>query len=387
MAESRIRGRDYRTLQSVELHSENGLITRILPLPDDADLPVMAPGLVDLQVNGFGGLDFNHFPFSTEMVEQVTQLLWQQGVTTFMPTVITASSETIELAVSRVAEACQQHEIVKRAVAGIHLEGPFLSPQDGPRGAHPLAHIKAPDWALFRRWQQAAAGKIALLTISPEWPQAGEFIRECVASGVRVSIGHTAATAENITEAVVAGATLSTHLGNGAHLQLPRHPNYIWQQLAEDRLACALIADGDHLPTSVLKVFMRAKEEQVFLVSDVTRFAGMPAGQYSSPIGGRVELSADGRLSVADQPQLLAGSAKGLFTGVNHLLTQQLTTRQLALEMASLRPARQLNLPVQYGLAPGAPCDLILLRQELTGNLRLQSTWKTGEKVWEACSQ
>lgn len=387
MTKRSIKGRDYRTLKSVELQTENGLIARILPLPDDASLPVMAPGLVDLQVNGFGGLDFNHYPFPVETVEQVTQLLWQQGVTTFMPTVITASNEMIEHAVSRLAEACQQRKSVAQAVAGIHLEGPFLSAEDGPRGAHPREHIKAPDWALFQRWQRAAEGRIALLTLSPEGAEAAEFIAHCVETGVRVSLGHTSATPEEVTQAVAAGATLSTHLGNGAHLQLPRHPNYIWQQLAEDDLACALIADGDHLPVSVLKVFMRAKGEQAFLVSDVTCFAGMPAGQYASPIGGRVELSPSGRLSVADRPQLLAGSAKGLFDGVNFLLTQTLASRQVALEMASLRPARQLNLPVKQGLEVGAPCDLILLNQEETGSLSLQSTWKAGECVWQTCSQ
>lgn len=387
MSESSLKGRDYRTGKAIEVRTEKGLIGQILPLQGDPHLPLIAPGLVDLQVNGFGGLDFNHFPFSVGMVDQVTRLLWQQGVTTYMPTVITASDLAIESAVARLAEACRTSQRVDRAVAGIHLEGPFLSPEDGPRGAHPLAHIKAPDPALFRHWQECAGGRIALITLSPEWPQSADFIRHCVASGVKVSVGHTSATAENISEAVAAGATLSTHLGNGAHLQLPRHPNYIWQQLAEDHLACALIADGDHLPASVLKVFMRAKGEQAFLVSDVTRFAGMPAGEYDSPIGGRVALSPTGRLSVADRPELLAGSARGLLEGVSHLLRQQLASLQQALEMASIRPALQLNLPHKQGLEPGAPCDVILLREEETGGLALQSTWKAGEKVWEACSE
>jgi len=387
MTKGYIKGRDYRTLKSVELQTKNGLIAQILPMPDDASLPVMAPGLVDLQVNGFGGLDFNHYPFLVETVEQVTQLLWQQGVTTFMPTVITASNEVIENAVRRLAEACQQRPTVARAVAGIHLEGPFLSAEDGPRGAHPREHIKAPDWALFKHWQRAAEGRITLLTLSPEGARVGEFIAHCVESGVRVSVGHTSATPEEISQAVAAGATLSTHLGNGAHLELPRHPNYIWQQLAEDDLACAMIADGDHLPASVLKVFMRVKGQQAFLVSDVTCFAGMPAGQYSSTIGGRVELSPSGRLSVADRPQLLAGSAKGLLDGVNFLLGQKLASRQAALEMASLRPAHQLNLPVKKGLEVGAPCDVILLNEGGTGSLSLQSTWKGGKCVWQTCIQ
>lgn len=376
-----IHARDYRTLQPVAIQLSQGRIAAIAPLNSQAALPLVAPGLVDLQVNGFQGIDFNHFPFSAEQVEQATRLLWKQGVTSWLPTVITADDSTISNALTTLASACEQLETVASGVAGFHLEGPFLSPQDGPRGAHPLDAICAPDQTRFDHWQQCAGGRIRLLTLSPEWPESIDFIRHCVAGNVRVAIGHTAASPEQIDQAVEAGARLSTHLGNGAHLQLPRHPNYIWQQLADDRLTSTLIADGDHLPAAVLKVFLRAKGEQALLVSDVTSFAGMPPGDYNAPIGGRVTLSPEGRLSLTDNPQLLAGSARGLLDGVNFLLRSALTDLTTAIDMASVRPARQLGLPQQAGLQVGAPADLILLSQQDDRSLKLEACWKLGQKV------
>ncbi|WP_034946182.1 N-acetylglucosamine-6-phosphate deacetylase [Erwinia oleae] len=379
MADCVIDARHADSLQAIRLTAANGVIEKIVPLDTTEPLPLIAPGLVDLQVNGYAGIDFNHYPFSPKAVAAVVEKLWQQGVTTFLPTVITASDRSIEQALSTLAAAREQ-PVVAAAVPGFHLEGPFLSPEDGPRGAHPLAHIGAPDDARFRRWQQAARGGIRLLTLSPEWANSTAFIQRCVGEGVMISIGHTSASAAQIADAVAAGASLSTHLGNGAHLHLPRHPNYIWQQLAQDELACAMIADGDHLPLAVLKVFMRAKGERAFLVSDVTCFAGMPPGEYQTPIGGRVTLSESGRLAVTETPALLAGSARGLLHGVNHLLQNDLASVGEALAMASLRPAKQLNLPQQQGLRAGAPADFLLLSPQAHG-VSLRATYKAGRKV------
>lgn len=386
MTEMLLSGRDYRTLDPIELYMCEGLLAEVRSLPEPDNDLILAPGLVDLQVNGFQGVDFNHFPFSEQDVLNATHALWQQGVTSFMPTVITAQPGEIAQALQRLASACEHYSDVALAVPGFHLEGPFLSPEDGPRGAHPREAICAPDVFLFESWQRAAQQRIGLLTLSPEWPQSSELIRHCVKQQVRVAIGHTSASAAQIHDAVLAGASLSTHLGNGAHLQLPRHPNYIWQQLAEDALAATLIADGDHLPAEVLKVFMRAKGEQALLVSDVTCFAGQPPGIYDSAIGGRVQLSVEGRLSMADAPQLLAGSARGLLDGVNFLLRQQLASLPQAIEMASIRPARQLDLPQQHGLAPGAPADVLLLKPQPDGSVALVACLKQGKKVWQAAS-
>ncbi|WP_413732087.1 N-acetylglucosamine-6-phosphate deacetylase [Sodalis sp. RH20] len=377
-----IRGRDYRELTSIEIHAAGGLIREIRPLPQDDSLPILAPGLVDLQVNGYAGVDFNRCPIDEQAVLEVTRELWQQGVTTFLPTVITNGDEQIAGMAAAIANARRRFAPVGQSVAGIHLEGPFLSPEDGPRGAHDKRFVKAPDWTLFQRFQRAAQGDIRLLTLSPEWPQAPGFIRRCAQAGVVVALGHTAADALQIDAAVEAGATLSTHLGNGAHLLLPRHPNYIWEQLAQDRLWCAMIGDGEHLPASVMKVFMRVKGERGILVSDATSLAGMPPGRYRLHIGGEVILSDTGRLAMADNPRLLAGSARSLLYGVNNLLRLGLATRREAWEMASVRPSALLNLPTRHGLAVGAPLDAVALDEDRRGGLSVLAVYQRGECVW-----
>jgi N-acetylglucosamine-6-phosphate deacetylase len=180
----------------------------------DESLPWIAPGLVDLQINGYHGVDFNTIPIEMGSVEKVTRALWQEGVTSYYPTVITNGDESIEKALLSITEACSHDPVSNHGVAGIHLEGPFISPEDGPRGAHNRIYTKAPDWSLFQKWQEAAQGKIKIINLSPEWPESFVFIEKCVKQGVVVSIGHTAASAEQISKAVKAGAILSTHLGN-----------------------------------------------------------------------------------------------------------------------------------------------------------------------------
>ncbi|QWA09857.1 amidohydrolase family protein [Sodalis ligni] len=377
-----LRGRDYRDLAAVEIHAEHGVICQIRPLPQDDALPIIAPGLVDLQINGFAGVDFNHYPINEESVLAVTRRLWQEGVTTFLPTVITNNDDDTEQMVRGIANARRRFAAVGYGVAGIHLEGPFISAEDGPRGAHDRTLVKAPDWSLFQRWQKAARGDIRLLTLAPEWPGSAAFIRNCVQEGVTVSLGHTGADAAQIAVAVEAGASMSTHLGNGAHLLLPRHPNYIWEQLAQDKLWCAMIGDGEHLPMSVLKVFMRVKRQRAFLVSDTTSLAGMPPGRYQLHIGGDVVLSEQGRLSLADNPGLLAGSARSLLYGVNALITAGMASRHEAWDMASVRPAAMLDLPAKGGLAVGSPLDAALLGENGTGELKVLSTYAQGECVW-----
>lgn len=230
----------YRTGEPVEIEVEAGRIARIASAEADRAerdaLPYAAPGLVDLQINGFAGHDFNRSPIPPELPGTVARELRREGVTAFYPTVITNAPAAIASQVAAIAEACEQDTDAAACIAGIHLEGPFISPEDGARGAHALEFVRAPDWELFCRWQEAAGGRIAILTLSPEWEGSGAFIRRLTDSGVTVSIGHTAATAEQIEEAVASGARMSTHFGNGAHLTLPRHPNYLWEQLAQDEL-------------------------------------------------------------------------------------------------------------------------------------------------------
>src|SRR5262245_53928361 len=263
--------RRYDTLRPVQLEIESGRIRRIAPVADNGDLPLVAPGLVDLQINGFGGIEFNDRELTIEKVRQVALSQDPFGVTAFLATCTTDSHEVLRHALATIASAFGQLPEVATRIPGIHLEGPYISPDDGPRGAHPRQHVRTPDWDEFRRLQDAAEGKIKLLTISAEYASSPDVISRVANSGVLVAIGHTNATSDQIKAAVDAGARMSTHLGNGAHPLIRRHPNYIWDQLADDRLVASLIVDGHHLPPAVVKSMIRAKTpERIVLVSDVT---------------------------------------------------------------------------------------------------------------------
>ncbi|MBB6734308.1 amidohydrolase family protein [Cohnella sp. CBP 2801] len=342
---------------------EGGRIADVVPIADREDLPWLAPGLVDLQVNGFAGIDFNALPPETRSIGSAVRMLLRQGVTTFLPTVITNSDEAIEQLLASIASACAEDELVRACVAGIHLEGPFLSPADGSRGAHDRKHIRAPDWESFRRWQRAADGRILILTMSPEWENSARFISRCVSEGVIVSIGHTAATPGQIREAAAAGASMSTHLGNGAQLQLPRHPNYIWEQLAADELTACVIPDGFHLPDSVLKVFLRAKAGRIAFVSDAVSLSGLAPGAYRTPVGGDVVLTPEGRLHLASDPQLLAGSAQMLIDGIAGVVGRGLCTLAEAWELGSAAPAAAAGLTGVGRIEPGSAADLVRFRR------------------------
>lgn len=379
-----VRGRHFQTGQAIEIRILDGRIEHIRPLDlaeiKDQTLPFVGPGLIELQLNGYNGMDFNTLPIPSRTTTQVTQALWQEGVTSYFPTVITNSAENIETAVRSIAKDCEQDAETDACVAGIHVEGPFISPEDGARGAHSKAYVQAPDWEMFQRWQEAAGGRIRILTLSPEWPNAAEFIHKCASSGVIVSIGHTAATPEQIREAVAAGASMSTHFGNGSHTLLPRHPNYLWEQLASDELWTCVIPDGFHLPDAVLKVVMKVKGERSIIVSDAVMLSGMPPGEYDLHIGGKVVLTPEGRLHTAENPKILAGSAQMLLWGISNLVRRELCTLSEAWEMASIRPARLLDHPAQVGLSVGAPADLLLLEWN-EGKAQRMATYKCGIKM------
>ncbi|QUL52137.1 amidohydrolase family protein [Paenibacillus tritici] len=375
-----IAGRHYRSGLPVEVSITDGVIAKIVTLEENPltlDWPWLAPGLVDLQVNGGWGLDLNTLPLRPETVSELSRRLLARGVTAYCPTLITNRAEALAQALSVIAEAMRTQPNAAGLIAGIHLEGPFLSPEDGPRGAHPREHICPPDWESFCRWQEAAEGQIRIITVSPEWPDAAAFISRCSASGVRVSIGHTAASPEQIREAVAAGAVMSTHLGNGTHLTLPRHPHYLWEQLAADELYGCMIADGCHLPDSLLKVILRMKRSRAILVSDAVSLSGMAPGAYRLHIGGDVVLTAEGRLHLAGNPQLLAGSAMMLADQVAYLAEAGLAPLEEALDCASVHPARLLGLSQAGGLTAGAPADLISFRRN-GGAMDIQTVWKNG---------
>jgi N-acetylglucosamine-6-phosphate deacetylase len=358
-----VRGRDPATGGGLAVTLAGGRIATVAADPAvPADAPWIAPGLVDLQVNGWGGLDLNDGRLTVETVAHLVRALAATGVTTLMPTLITASEESLCDALAAIAAARRADPAVARAIPGVHVEGPSISPDDGPRGAHPRGHVRPPDRDEFDRWQAAAGGLVRLVTLAPEWAEAPSFVRSLAADGVVVAIGHSAADPAAVRAVADAGARLSTHLGNGVAATLPRHPNLIWAQLADDRLSASVIADGHHLPDDTLKAMIRAKGiERSILVSDAVALAGMPPGLYDAAVGGRVELTAEGRLGVAGTPYL-AGAARALKDGVATAVRAVGLGLADALRLATANPADLIGATDRGRIAPGAAADLIRFR-------------------------
>ena len=295
------------------------------------------PGLIDLQVNGFAGLDFNSAGLTADRVRAVLPAIRATGVTRFLPTLITGPLDRfVECARALAA-------IDDEAIVGIHMEGPYISPVDGPRGAHPRAHCCAASTDDFARRQEAAGGRIRLVTLAPEVPGALPLIDHLTSQGIRVAIGHTDASPGLIRDAIGEGATLSTHLGNGCAAVLPRHPNVIWEQLAAEDMWASLIVDGHHLPPSVVKVIAAVKgPNRTILITDATAAAGRPAGAYR--LGDvDVEVGADRRVSLRGTP-FLAGSALTMDAAIEKTVRFTGLGFEEAWAMASTVPASYLGV-------------------------------------------
>ena len=357
----RILGRDPSTGRGIVVTTEGELI-KAIDFQEHGEKQWLSAGFVDLQVNGYAGHDLNGLTLDVATVQALCRAMLKVGVTTFLPTLITAPEARLVAALRTIREACVQHPDVAAMVAGIHVEGPHIASEDGPRGAHPAADVRAPSVAEFDRWQVAAGGLVKLVTLSPHWPEAPAYIRHLVKAGVTVSLGHTSADAAQITAAVDAGATLSTHLGNGSHAMLNRRHNHLWPQLADDRLTAMFIADGHHLTPAQLKTMLRAKGlERSLVVSDTVALGGLPAGKYETPIGGKVELRADGFLAIDDGTgNYLAGAALPMTAVIPVLVNQVGLTLGEAAGLMSSAPGRIVG--GRGVLAVGQPADLVAFR-------------------------
>ena len=347
----------------------------------------LSSGFFDLQVNGYGGHDFNSGVWGSAEATRdefapLCEKLARAGTALFCPTIVTNSFEAIQSALQALDTALNSDPGMARAVPGLHLEGPYLSSEEGPRGAHPREHTRDPEWNEFQRFQEAAGGRIKLCTLAPEREGTLTFIEKLVDSGVTVALGHTAAEPETIRDAVRAGARMSTHLGNGAHSRIRRHPNYIWEQLAHDELYAGIIADGHHLPASVVKSFARVKgPERLALVSDAVALGGLPPGLYSE---GRHEVLPSGKIVLAGTPYL-AGAGHLLDTCVaNTLAFSDLAVAQVT-RCVSMIPARILGLEAHKGrLQVGYDADLTLFRIRESGAVEIAGTICGGELVYQA---
>jgi N-acetylglucosamine-6-phosphate deacetylase len=358
-----------------------------MPAEQAEGLPWVAPGLIDLQLNGYAGQEFSSSQLTVERIAEIVDATAPMGVTQFLPTLTTHTLDTLTHGLRLLDQACREDRRVASRVAGIHLEGPYVSPQDGPRGAHPLANCRRPDWDEFCRLQEAAGGRIRIHTVSPEFEEAFDFINKVAESGVIVSLGHTAATPEQIRRAADAGATMSTHLGNGSHPMLPRHRNYLWAQMADDRLTAGLIADGHHLPPEVVKSMVRAKEPgRCVLVSDLSGYAGLAPGRYQTQLC-KLEILAGGKLVVAGQQEILAGASLPLCEGVANAMDFAGIDLATAVNMASRKPAELLGLePICAQV--GSRADFIVFQlpqgpEYGSRRMELRETIFGGETIWK----
>jgi N-acetylglucosamine-6-phosphate deacetylase len=378
-----ITGRDPSTGNVLEVIIESGRIRAIIPSPIE-EAPWLSPGFIDLQVNGYLGSDANSDDVDPDVIIALTKKMLALGVTTFLPTVITASEEKIIHALQAIADARRADRTVAHAIPFVHVEGPFISSDDGPRGAHDREHVRPANFAEFERWQAACDHLVGMVTVSPHTDDSLAFISALADKGIVVAIGHSHATPAQIHAAADAGATLSTHLGNGLGSPLPRHPNLLWAQLAEDRLAASFIADGHHLPTDTLKSMLRAKTiSRSILVSDVVSLGGMPIGVYQTDVGGAVEVTADGRAISASGGGFLAGAYRPLPVGIAHAASIDGVSLGGAIQMATENPGHFVRRSGTLHI--GAHADLVLFdwlpQRPAPSALEIRTVYVSGEEV------
>ncbi len=362
----RFEGLNIYTGEFAAIETSGGLISRIEKAetpPDGLGRTVLARGFVDIQVNGYQGLDYSGGGLTAEQIMDLITLLAQAGTLRHMPTVITGSYEKTRANLAAIAEAVENAPAVKAAIAGIHLEGPYISGIDGARGAHSKEFVRDPDIGELNRWQQAAGGLIKLLTLAPERRGAVPFIRAVVGMGISVAVGHSLATEEEISLAMEAGASLSTHLGNGSPAMLPRLKNHIWAQLARDGLFASLIADGFHVPESTMKVFARAKGPgKLILISDAAPMGGLAPGCYKWG-SSDVDVYADGHLGLAGT-QYLAGAGHLLDRAIPVFRQASGCTLRQTVAMVTDNPVRLLKLDGNTGdFKAGEPADIICFHE------------------------
>lgn len=329
----------------------------------------IAPAFHDPQINGCLGISFNSPSLTPDEVRTVVDTCRKHGIGSFLPTLITTSDAAFRHGFATLAKLIDTDAELARRIPGFHLEGPYLSGEDGPRGAHPREHARDPNWDEFRHWQDAAGGRIRMVTLAPERHGALPFIEKLAASGVVVAIGHTAATGQQIRDAVTAGAKTSTHLGNGSHAVLPRHDNYIWEQLAHDGLWASIITDGHHLPAAVVKCIVRAKGvARTLITCDAGVLAGMPPGKYTS-WNTEMEVLPSGKIVVAGTP-FLAGSGHFTDACIGNVIRFAGVSLAEAIDMTTARPRQLVGLPV-HTIDVGQPADLMLFEWEPGSDLRV----------------
>ncbi len=359
-------------------------LTRVDKIAKENENIYISPGLIDHQINGYKGISFvdSNEELTPKGIEIITKSLWEAGVTSYFPTLTTNEHRIFLKNFAMLANSMEDPSLLG-SIAGLHLEGPYISPVDGYRGAHPLKYVRPPDWEEFMELYNASRGNIVEVTLAPEVEGAMEFISKCQDLGIIVALGHHNGSAEQIKEAIDRGARIATHLGNGLANTINRHKNPLWPQLSDDRYMISIICDGFHLQPEQIRVFYKVKgPSKTILTSDVSFLGGLPPGFYLNAIKDTLELTPQGSVIYPAQ-QVLSGSGVAVTQGVGNILKFTGCSLGEAIQTASTNPARLFKLGDRGELKPGKRADIILFTLD-DFKINIIKTIVNGVTVYEA---
>jgi N-acetylglucosamine-6-phosphate deacetylase len=350
---------------------DDGLITDISTDASIRSESSLTPAFFDIHIHGSAGVDV--MDAEPAGVARMQRFLASRGTAHYLPTTVTAPIDDTLRALERLASAIEQETPANEAVpVGVHLEGPFLS--HAKRGVHPTELLQRPSVELFERFQQAARGHIKLLTIAPEADGALQLIRHASERGVRVSLGHTNATEAEALAGIAAGAVSATHTFNAMRAMDHREPGVAAAVLDSAALFAELICDGIHVSPAMVRLWLRLKGEHAILVTDGTSAAGMGDGEYK--LGSLDVTVRDGRCSLTNSPETLAGSVLTLDRAVANLMTFTGCPLEIAVRCASAHPGSMLGLPLGE-LRVGQPANF----NQYSSDGRLDATYLRGNRV------
>jgi len=354
---------------AIEIDS-SGTIVSIETDPTIRSESILTPTFLDIHIHGAAGHDVMHGNLSP-----IQRFLAKKGTSHYLPTTVTAPIDETLQALETLANAIESPTPANEAKPlGIHLEGPFLS--HAKRGVHPTHLLQPPSIALFDRFHQAARGHIRLLTIAPENPGAIDLITYAASLGIRVSLGHTNATAAEARAAIAAGASSATHTFNAMRPLDHREPGVLGVVLDDQSLYAELICDGIHVAPELVRLWLRLKGERAILITDAIAATGMPDGPTT--LAGLPVTVANGRASLTNAPETLAGSVLTLDRAVTNLQSFTGCPFDEAVRCASSHPAALLGLSDTIAsLRPGQPATF----NQYTPEGRLEATYLHGRRL------
>jgi N-acetylglucosamine-6-phosphate deacetylase len=358
---------------SIEVEVDGERIVAVQKIATDEALPLIAPPLVDLQHNGAKHLAFNRVHESPQTLETVAKHALRHGVGRLLATITTQAYEDSLESLKAIDRQLSADSFLARCYPGIFFEGNYMSAEYGWRGVHPEQFMRDPSWAQWEELYNASGRRIVKFNIDPSRSGALETIHAAATEGILVSMGHCGPDPDTIKAAVEAGATLVTHLGNGAPPEIHRHRNPFWTWLADDRIRVGLIPDGYHLPGDFLRTALKVKGDGAYLVSDSASTAGLEPGVY-----GGSEIQEGGFTHMKGNQEQLAGAWHQLDRGVERLCELGWTLAA-AWRQASVVPAAIIGLELPR-IEAGALAEFVLAHWD--GKvLELQQVVAAGKQI------